>query len=195
MEASAIFGRERELALGEAFLATGSDRIRVLRLEGEAGIGKTTLWHELARRAALHGFRVLSCRPAQSEAQLALSALTDLLEPLPSESFGSLPPPQRRALEIALLRAAPDGEAPDPRTLATAVRSVLAALAARGPVLVAIDDIQWLDASSAMVLEFALRRLQRGLPMGIRARTGRAAARARRALMGRRNVQRQHART
>ena len=154
-----IFGRERELALGEAFLETGSDRIRVLRLEGEAGIGKTTLWRELTRRAGLHGFRVLSCRPPQSEAQLALSALTDLLQPLSSESFGSLPPPQRRALEIALLRAVPDGAPLDPRTLATGVRSVLGGLAADGPVLVAIDDIQWLDASSAMVLEFALRRL------------------------------------
>ncbi len=159
MEAAAIFGRERELALGEAFLEAGSDRIRVMRLEGEAGIGKTTLWRELVRRAALKGFRVLSSRPAQSEARLALSALTDLLEPLSTEAFGSLPAPQRRALEIALLRAAPDGEALDPRTLATGVRSVLGGLAVGGPLLVAIDDIQWLDASSAMVLDFALRRL------------------------------------
>ena len=159
MEAAAIFGRERELALGEAFLESGSDRIRVLRLEGEAGIGKTTLWRELARRAALQGSA--SCHAARRSPRPSSRSrrLTDLLEPLSSESFGSLPAPQRRALEIALLRAAPDGEPLDPRTLATGVRSVLAGLAAGGLVLVAIDDIQWLDASSAMVLDFALRRL------------------------------------
>ena len=159
MELAAIYGRERELDLGDGFLRSVGDGIKLLRLEGEAGIGKTTVWRELARRAEQLGFRVLSCQPAETEAKLALSALADLLDAVPSKAFVPLPLPQRRALEIALLRSEPDPVAPDFRTLATAVRSVLAHMSVAGPSLVAIDDVQWLDPTSTMVLAFALRRL------------------------------------
>ena len=159
MELAAIYGRERELDLGDGFLRSVGDGIKLLRLEGEAGIGKTTVWRELARRAEQLGFRVLSCQPAETEAKLALSALADLLDAVPSKAFVPLPLPQRRALEIALLRSEPDPVAPDFRTLATAVRSVLAHMSVAGPLLVAIDDVQWLDPTSTMVLAFALRRL------------------------------------
>jgi predicted ATPase len=142
---AAIYGRERELDVGDGFLRSIGDGIKLLRLEGEAGIGKTTVWRELARRAEQLGFRVLSCQPAETEAKLALSALADLLDPVPSKAFVPLPLPQRRALEIALLRSEPDPVAPDFRTLATAVRSLLAHMSVAGPLLVAIDDVQWLD--------------------------------------------------
>jgi DNA-binding CsgD family transcriptional regulator len=156
---NAVFGREEELAVADGFLESAGLGFSVLRIEGEAGIGKTTVWREVVRRAVEREIRVLSCRPAEPETKLALSAVADLLQPVSSEAFSSLPEPQRRALDIALLRAAP-GEAPlDPRTLGTALRSLLAGLAADGPLLVAIDDVQWLDATSASVLEFALRRL------------------------------------
>ncbi len=154
-----MFGRERELALADSFLEKARERFHVLRFDGEAGIGKTTIWREVVRRAEKRGYRVLSCRPAETETKLSLSAMADLLEPVPSEAFTPLPEPQRRALEVALLRAEPGGTTPDPRTLGTAVRTLLAGLGEERPLLVAIDDVQWLDADSAAPLEFAVRRL------------------------------------
>jgi DNA-binding CsgD family transcriptional regulator len=159
MSSEAVFGREHQLALAETFLRRAQQRFCVLRFEGEPGIGKTTVWQEVARRAERSGFRILSCRPAEAETKLALSALADLMEPIGSEAFASLPQPQRLALEVALLRVEPTAAGPDPRALAMAVRSVLAKLSAEGPLLVAIDDVQWLDPGSAAVLQFALRRL------------------------------------
>jgi hypothetical protein len=105
------------------------------------------------------GFQVCACRPAEAETKLALSAVADLLEGVPEEAFAALPVPQQRALAVALLRVERRAASPDPRTLATAVRSLFAGLSEEGPLLVAVDDVQWLDATSARVLEFALRRL------------------------------------
>jgi DNA-binding CsgD family transcriptional regulator len=159
MSSDAVFGREHELDRAEMFLSSAQQGFSVLRLDGEPGIGKTTVWREVERRARCSGFRVLSCQPAEAETKLALSSLADLMEPIGSEVFASLPQPQRLALEVALLRVEPPATGPTPRALATAVRSLLANLSAEGPLLVAIDDVQWLDPSSAAVLQFALRRL------------------------------------
>ena len=158
MSSNAIFGREHELARADAFLRSAKKRFTVLCFQGEPGIGKTTVWREVTRRAQGSGFRVLSCRPAEAETKLALSALADLMEPVGNEAFAALPQPQRHALEVAMLRVKPTS-GPDPRALATAVRSLLTNLSAETPLLVAIDDVQWLDSSSAAVLQFVLRRL------------------------------------
>jgi hypothetical protein len=156
-----LFGRQRELAQADAFLASLSERFGVLRLQGEAGVGKTTIWREIIRRARDRQFRVLSCQPAEAETRFALSGLADLIEPVESERYAALPPPQRHALEVALLSVEPVGSGPGPdlRALAAAVRSLLANLSAEGPLLVAIDDVQWLDPDTAAVLQFVLRRL------------------------------------
>jgi DNA-binding CsgD family transcriptional regulator len=156
----AVVGREHELSLAERLLDRARERFTVLLLEGEAGIGKTTLWREVVRRAEERQFIVLSCRPAETEAKLGLSAVADLLEPVSGAAFAALPRPQRHALEVALLRGAPDDAVADRRTIATAVRSLLRSLAAEAPVLLAVDDVQWLDAASTGTLEFVLRRLQ-----------------------------------
>ena len=153
-----MVGRERELSLAGEFLDSARERLSVLAFEGEAGIGKTTVWRETVRLAAERGFRVLVCRPAEAEAKLTFSALADVLEPVPDEAFEVLSDVRRRALEIAVLRADPGTTGVDRRTVGAAVRSLLAELAGAGPVLVAVDDVQWLDASSAATLEFALRR-------------------------------------
>ena len=155
---TAVVGRERELALAATFLEAAKVRFAVLLLEGEAGIGKTTVWQEAARRAAEDGFHVLSCRPAEAEAKFALSAVTDLLEGVDDETLSRLPDPQRRALEVALLRREHRGAPLDPRTLGTSLRSLLAELSKERPLLVAVDDVQWLDSASAAVLGFVLRR-------------------------------------
>jgi DNA-binding CsgD family transcriptional regulator len=152
-----LLGRTQELESIESFLDRCNSGPAELLIEGDPGIGKTTLWQEARQRAEGRGIRVLSCRAAEAEAKLSFSALSDLLEPLPNEALAALPAPQRRALDVALLRADPQGAPPDARAVATAFRSVLTWLATT-PVLVAIDDIQWLDRSSARAVEFAFHR-------------------------------------
>jgi DNA-binding CsgD family transcriptional regulator len=128
-----------------------------LVLEGEAGIGKTTLWLAGVERAQERGFRVLAARPAEAESELSFSALGDLLAHV-HEQVRGLPPPQRRPLEGALLLAETRG-AVEPRAVAVALLALLRAVARERPVLVAVDDIQWVDSPSASALSFALRRV------------------------------------
>jgi DNA-binding CsgD family transcriptional regulator len=153
-------GRGEELAALEESFGDPAAGARVLVLEGEPGIGKTTVWREAARRAEARGYRVLSCRAAEAESRLSFAGLGDLLAPLAPDTFARLPGPQRRGLEIALLRVEAEGRAPDPRTIGTALVSLLSDLAAEAPAAVAVDDVQWLDRPSARALEFAVRRLE-----------------------------------
>lgn len=154
----ATIGREIELAAVESFLAVVSTGTAALVVEGEAGIGKTTIWLEAVRAAETRGYRVLQARPAESEAKLSYAALADLVAGAFDEQRSGLPLPQERALAAALLQAESD-EAADPRTTATAVITILTALATDRPIVVAVDDLQWLDQASERALEFAARRL------------------------------------
>jgi len=161
-----IFGREVELATVERFADSLPAGPAFLVIDGEAGIGKTTIWDAGVARARERLYWVLIARPAETETKMSYAALGDLLEPVLEQTLRKLPEPQRLALEVALLRAKAPGAPPEPRTLGVAVGNVLRALAAVTPVLVAIDDLQWLDPASARVLEFALRRLE-SLPIGL----------------------------
>lgn len=161
-----VLGREAEIVAVDRLLGSGRHSRVALVLEGTPGIGKTTVWRHGVGRAAEAGYRVLSCRTAPTEARLSFTALSDLLTPLEPEAFALLPEPQRRALDAALLRAESNGGAANPRAIGTAVVSLLARLAATTPVLLAIDDLQWLDMPSARALEFALRRLDT-LPIAV----------------------------
>jgi DNA-binding CsgD family transcriptional regulator len=153
-----IVGRENELDSIERFLNALSAGPSALLIEGEPGIGKTTLWFAAANAAKVRGHRVLQARPAESEARLSYATLADLIGAVFEETRSALPAPQEHALGVALLRME-TSERVDPRTTATALVGVLAALGADGQVLVAVDDVQWLDPASARVLEFAARRL------------------------------------
>src|SRR5438093_435240 len=159
-------GREQELDELTRFLDAVPAGPVGLLFEGDAGIGKTTLWREALLGALGRSYCVLSCRPVESEAQLAFSALGDLLEEVPDSAAADLPMPQRRALDVALLRMEAEGPPPLPRAVSLGVLGVLRALAASGPVVIAVDDVQWLDRPSASTLEFAVRRL-RSEPIGI----------------------------
>ncbi|MCS7006985.1 MAG: AAA family ATPase [Gaiellaceae bacterium] len=154
--AAAIVGRERELAEIEALLESSEHRMRALVIEGEAGIGKTTLWREGVERARAAGATVLVAAPAEPERAMPFSALDDLVLPELEDALHALPAPLRSALEMALLREA-SGDAPDPVVVSRATAELLRR--APAPTLVAIDDVQWVDPASQRALEFALRRL------------------------------------
>jgi DNA-binding CsgD family transcriptional regulator len=157
---SEVIGREQGLAELEAFLAAADGLPAAFLVEGEPGIGKTSLWRAGLELAPAHGYRVLQATPATAEARLSFAALADLLEPVLDEALPELPAPQRRALEVALLLEDSEGQPPDHRAVSVAFLGVLRALALDAPVLVAVDDVQWLDGPSAFALEFALRRLR-----------------------------------
>lgn len=147
-----LLGRDDELRSLHAFLDRPAAEGRAaLVLVGEAGIGKSTLWLAGVEAARACGLRVLSSRPAEVELGVAHAGLGDLLEEALAEVASELAAPRRRALEIALLVGDGAHEPVDFRTLAVAVRSALHLLAEREPILVAIDDVQWLDASSTSV--------------------------------------------
>ncbi len=154
-----IIGREAELGRIETFLERNSAAPRITLIEGRAGAGKTTLWSAAMERAQLRSWRVLRSRPTDAEATFAYAGLGDLLEAVPDDELLDLPPPQRTALRVALLRDEPEGPNPEPRAVAVAVLNVIRSLSTQRPVLVAVDDFQWLDLASAQVLEFAMRRL------------------------------------
>ena len=131
-----------------------------LLLEGEAGIGKTSVWRELVAQAGERGYRVLSSRPAPAEAKLSFAGLSDLLADVTPAVLAGLPAPQRHGLEVALLQAAPGARAPDEsRAVFAGTFSVIVSLAADQPVLVAVDDLQWLDRPTQAALEFVVRRV------------------------------------
>ena len=96
--ASAVIGRERELRLVEAFLDTARSGTRALVLSGEAGIGKTTVWHAGLDDAIERGYRVLVTRPTEAEARIPFAALNDLFGELLDMAPPQLPPPQQAAL-------------------------------------------------------------------------------------------------
>jgi predicted ATPase len=150
-----VVGREPELEAVEAFL---DGTAQALAIVGEPGIGKTTVWREAVDRARARGATVLVARPAESEARLSFGGVADLTSALPPEAFDSLPAPQRRGLDVALLRADSAGP-PARRVVATALLTLLRELATGTEVVIAIDDLQWLDPPSTAALEFALRRL------------------------------------
>jgi DNA-binding CsgD family transcriptional regulator len=160
-----IIGREEELASIEAFLKRSEQAPAALVLLGEPGIGKTVLWQMGVDQARERRARVLSARAVEAEAALSFLGLSDLLAGVVDEVMPSLTAPRRRALQVALLLAEPGRDAPDPRAIGLAVLDSLRALAAAGPVVAAVDDLQWIDRSSAVVLQFAFRRL-RGEPVG-----------------------------
>jgi len=154
-----VVGRDHELRELRSFLDSLSMGSSSLLIEGAAGIGKTTLWSAGVTDAADRGFTVLSCRPAESEATLSFAGLGDLLEGVLERCLPELPSPQRRALEVALLLRDPEGRPPEQRAVCMALLTAIRGLAATSPVLIAIDDLQWLDAATTATVQFLQMRL------------------------------------
>lgn len=161
-----VIGRERELDAVRTFVADLERGVTALVFAGEAGIGKTAIWEEAVERRLPSSVSVLSARPVEAEAALAFSTLADLLHAAFDNVAVELPDPQRRALAVALLREDPGEGWFNQRAVAAAACATLRKLARKGRVVLAVDDLQWVDPSSARVLEFALRRLH-DVPLGV----------------------------
>jgi DNA-binding CsgD family transcriptional regulator len=162
-----IVGRDAELAsLDELLADLKRGRGGSLLIHGEPGIGKTTLLDALVGRSRAE-VQVLRGRGIPSEAQLAFSVLLDVLRPV-LDIRGLLPEPQASALASALALGPP---APGERlSVCVASLGVLHIAAARLPVLVVIDDMHWVDASSRECLEYAARRADGHLAVVMTAR-------------------------
>lgn len=153
-----VVGRTDEVGALETFLGDTLPEPRALLIEGQPGIGKTTLLHELLAIARNHGYAVLSCRPTRSEMDLSYVGLLELLGGVEDVVVDGLPSPQGRVLKMILRKEEPDA-AFDRLSLGVAVVAALRAIASTGPVLVAVDDTQWLDNPTAKALAFVVRRL------------------------------------
>jgi ATP/maltotriose-dependent transcriptional regulator MalT len=150
-----------------------------LVIEGDPGIGKTTLWLKALDRARERRFTVLASRAARAESVLAYATLADLLADVDESVWADLPAPQRQSLDAALLRRREHAGPSDPRAVAAAFVAVLDRLASRSEsfVLLAIDDLQWIDVSSANVVAFAARRLPPGVGLIVTTRSAAVAGR------------------
>jgi DNA-binding CsgD family transcriptional regulator/tetratricopeptide (TPR) repeat protein len=151
----AVLGRAGEQrALGRLLENVRGGQSGVLVIRGEAGVGKTALLQDCARRAS--GFRVAPIAGVESEMELPFAGLHQLCTPM-LDHVDALPEPQRAALCVALGLAS--GSAPDRFLVALAALNLLAEVAAERPLLCVIDDAQWLDRASAQVFGFVARRL------------------------------------
>ena len=122
-------------------LLAGERATRALVLEGEPGVGKTSLWEQGVAWARDRGMRVLVARSSEAETPLPFAGLIDVLDGVSTEELSGVPTPQLRALDVVLYRADPTDRPPEPQVISIAVLSALRALAEAGPVLVAVDDV------------------------------------------------------
>ncbi|MEV0910608.1 helix-turn-helix transcriptional regulator [Streptomyces hokutonensis] len=126
-------------------------------LRGEAGIGKTVLLETVSELAAGRGMATVAVSGVEEEAPLGYAALHRFLRLFPG-SVDALPPPQRDALRVTLGLVA--GPPPDRFLVGLGLLTLLADGAADAPLVMVIDDAQWLDPESGTVLGFSAHRLQ-----------------------------------
>ena len=162
-----LLGRDPECARLDALVTpVRAGASAALVVMGEAGVGKTSLLEYAVARSA--GLRVLRARGIRSERNLPFAGLANLVRPILGH-LGALPGPQREALAGAL--AIGPAVSVDRFAICIATLSLLALAAVRQPILAVVDDMHWLDAASAQVLEFTARRLDHeaiGLVIAVR---------------------------
>jgi DNA-binding CsgD family transcriptional regulator len=151
-----MIGRSTETAVVSDALAAVSDSGAALVVEGEAGIGKSTLLQAVIEVASADGYRLLTCSGVQSQAEVGFAGIHELIHPLLGQA-AQLPRRHHDALMTAF--GLLDGPAPDRLLVSLAVLGLLEEAAAQRRLLLLVDDVQWLDTSSLDVLAFAARRL------------------------------------
>ena len=157
---SDLVGRDEELAaITHLLLRAAAGGSGCCLIEGAVGIGKTALWNAALELAGQRGFLVLKAHPVEAETAYSFAAVADLLRPVLDEVLKGLPAPQKVAIETALLIDGGNDRAPDPHAVSMAALTALELLAKKRPVVVAVDDAQWLDSPSRMTLQFVARRL------------------------------------
>ncbi len=150
-----LLGRTSEREVLDRLLANVREgQSAVLVIRGEAGIGKTALLRYVADQAS--GFRVVQVTGAEAEMELPFAGIHQLCASL-LDQLDALPQPQRDALNVALGLAS--GDVPDRFLVGLAVLGLLSAAAEERPLLCLVEDAQWLDAASGMILGFVARRL------------------------------------
>ena len=156
---SPLLGRDSDLATIDRFLAEIGEGFALFAIEGEPGIGKTTLWEAALASGHIETFRTLVARPTEAESALSFVGLIDLLSGVEEAVWSEVPLSQRLALDGALLRIGAE-PAVESGAVAIGFLNVLRILASKGPVMIGVDDYQWLDQPTARVLEFGMRRLR-----------------------------------
>src|SRR5687768_16429155 len=165
---SVSVGRGMDATLAPGFLDRTSERevldrlladarggqSAVLVMRGEAGIGKTALLRYAARQAS--GFRVAQVAGVEAEMELPYAGIHQLCAPV-LDQVDALPQAQRDALNVALGLAS--GDVPDRFLVGLAVLGLLSAVAEKRPLLCLVEDAQWLDDASGLILGFIARRL------------------------------------
>ncbi len=170
---SSVLGRRDELVALHRFIADDTPEPSALLIDGGAGIGKTTLFDHAVGEARELGLAAMVARPGRAETDLSYSALIELLGHVEARVIEALPSPQAQALNRLLRRE--EGRF-DRLSLSVAMLAAVRLIAGERPLLLAVDDAQWLDAPSTKVLSYVARRLG-GAPVRVLlARLGEGAA-------------------
>jgi DNA-binding CsgD family transcriptional regulator len=156
-EAAPLLGRSEEEMLLTSLLDDVASRGQALVLRGEPGIGKSRLLAETARSARERGMTILTTTGVQSESHLPFAGLHQLLRPV-RDRAAELPGFQRAALDAAF--GLTNEAAPEHFRIAMATLDLVADVATDAPLLLVIEDVQWLDRPTANVLAFVARRLE-----------------------------------
>jgi DNA-binding CsgD family transcriptional regulator len=153
-----VAGRGAEVARLTALLDDTATEPRAILVEGAPGIGKSCLLRALTELAQERGYVVAECQPTRTEMELSYVGLVALLDDLGPGAIEALPTPQARVLRTIL--RLDDGSGPvDRLSLGLATVAAVRSVAADRPVLLAVDDSQWLDPPTQRTLAFLARRL------------------------------------
>ena len=168
--AGGLIGRDRDLGFLREFVRQAAAGGGALVLSGDPGMGKTALLNALAESAAAAGTVVLRVTGAEFEGEISFAGLNQVLLPVLGD-VDELGAAHRDALRVAL--GFGTGPPPDRLLVSNAVLILLQRVAARGPLLLIVDDLPWIDRASAAVLSFVARRLDgRGAGLLVACRTG-----------------------
>lgn len=154
--AAPVVGREPQLAILANAVAAVRQRGAAFLVVGEPGVGVSTVLRAAGDQARSANCTILTYTGSEAESDLPFAALQRLIQPQLRLSK-ALPPVQRRALQTTFAMAS--GAPPDPFLVALGTLTLLTEYATTRPVVVIVDDVQWMDTASRDVLTFVARRL------------------------------------